>query len=166
MSQLQRAPPNLRGILGCAGDRACPIPISHCPAGSSPILCPPTGVSGCHGGAGPVSRSQIVRFPKGRSCLPSANTAPHSLGMNGGIVLVGDRVININYAKQPLQPTLASTTFQDWERRKQSQFIHRAGHSLHEHPFQKGVATGGDQAGLSLPPSDMIKYSNKYSGSP
>lgn len=107
-----------------------------------------------------------MRFPKGRSCLPSANTAPHSLGMNGGIVLVGDRVININYAKQPLQPTLASTTFQDWERRKQSQFIHRAGHSLHEHPFQKGVATGGDQAGLSLPPSDMIKYSNKYSGSP
>lgn len=53
-------------------------------------------------------------FPKARSCLPAASTAPHSLGdERGGIVLVGDRVININYAKQPLQPTLVSTTFQD-----------------------------------------------------
>lgn len=69
------------GVLGRAGDGGCPIPIPICCL--CPIPCPPTGGSVQGGWVKALARSPMMRFPKRRSCLPS-DTAPHSLGMNGG----------------------------------------------------------------------------------
>lgn len=90
-------------ILGCAGDGGCPIPIP----------------SRAHPGFSVVPPHQEPRNDnsKGKELPPLCQHSPSSLGMNRGTVLVGDGVININYSKQPLQPTLVSTTFQDGERR-------------------------------------------------